>query len=83
MLNRKMAKAAGQVIVVTDRSKFGRVCLHRILNVGEIDDLVTDAVEADGLQAAAGRLGFRLHVAWRRISPPVCPSLKKRWAFFQ
>ena len=63
VLNRKMAKAAGQVIVVTDRSKFGRVCLHRILNVGEIDDLVTDAVEADGMQAAAGRLGFRLHVA--------------------
>jgi DeoR family transcriptional regulator of aga operon len=48
---------------VTDRSKFGRVCLHRIMNVSEIDDLVTDAAGADGMQAAADRLGFRLHVA--------------------
>ena len=63
VLNRKMVKAARQVIAVTDRSKFGRVCLHRILNVGEIDDLITDAVEADGMQAAADRLGFRLHIA--------------------
>ena len=62
MLNRKMVQAARQVIAVTDRSKFGRVCLHRILNVGEIDDLVTDATEADGMQAAADRLGFRLHI---------------------
>ncbi|UIJ46969.1 DeoR/GlpR family DNA-binding transcription regulator [Sphingomonas cannabina] len=62
MLNRKMVQAARQVIAVTDRSKFGRVCLHRILNVGEIDDLVTDATEADGMHAAADRLGFRLHI---------------------
>jgi DeoR family transcriptional regulator of aga operon len=63
VLNRKMVKAAGQVIAVTDRSKFGRVCLHRIMNVAEIDDLVTDAADGDGMQAAADRLGFRLHVA--------------------
>lgn len=63
MLNRKMAKAARQVIAVTDRSKFGKVCLHRILNVEEIDDLVTDAREEDAVQAAADRLGFRLHRA--------------------
>ncbi|TCM16513.1 DeoR family transcriptional regulator [Novosphingobium sp. PhB165] len=63
MLNRKMAKAAQQVIAVTDRSKFGKVCLHRILNVEEIDDLVTDATEEDAVQSAADRLGFRLHRA--------------------
>lgn len=63
MLNRKMAKAARQVIAVTDRSKFGKVCLHRILNVEEIDDLVTDATEEDAVQSAADRLGFRLHRA--------------------
>jgi DeoR family transcriptional regulator of aga operon len=63
MLNRKMAKAARQVIAVTDRSKFGKVCLHRILNVEEIDDLVADVIEADAVQAAADRLGFRLHLA--------------------
>ncbi|TCP33559.1 transcriptional repressor AgaR [Sphingomonas sp. BK235] len=63
MLNRKMVRAAQQVIAVTDQSKFGRVCLHRILNVAEIDDLVTDTSAPQGLQAAAERLGFRLHVA--------------------
>jgi DeoR family transcriptional regulator, aga operon transcriptional repressor len=62
MLNRKMAKAARQVIAVTDKSKFGKVCLHRILNVGEIDDLITDADDSDGIQAAAERAGFRLHL---------------------
>lgn len=62
VLNRKMVKAAGQVIAVSDRSKFGRVCLHRIMNVAEIDDLVTDGADA-AMQAAADRLGFRLHVA--------------------
>ena len=63
ILNRKMVKAARQVIAVTDRSKFGRVCLHRIMNAGDIDDLVTDADDAEGMQAAAERLGFRLHLA--------------------
>lgn len=62
VLNRKMVKAAGQVIAVSDRSKFGRVCLHRIMNVAEIDDLVTDGADA-AMQAAADRLGFRLHIA--------------------
>lgn len=63
MLNRKMAKAARQVIAVTDCSKFGKVCLHRILNVDEIDDLVTDAGADDGVAGAAERMGFRLHMA--------------------
>jgi DeoR family transcriptional regulator of aga operon len=63
MLNRKMVAAARQIIAVTDRSKFGRVCLHRIINVGEIDDLVTDAPATDAMQAAADRLSFRLHLA--------------------
>jgi len=62
LLNRKMVKAARQVIAVTDKSKFGRVCLHRILTVAEIDDLITDADDADGMLAAAERAGFRLHI---------------------
>jgi len=63
LLNRKMVRAARRVIAVTDRSKFGKVCLHRILNVDEIDDLVTDGTENDAMLAAAERLGFRLHLA--------------------
>ncbi|RZM22526.1 transcriptional repressor AgaR [Sphingomonas sp. Tas61C01] len=63
MLNRKMVQAARSVIAVTDRSKFGRVCLHRIINVEEIDHLVTDEAVTDEVQSASERLGFRIHLA--------------------
>ena len=43
MLNRKMAEVAREVIAVTDSSKFGCVCLHRIIGLNEITALVTDA----------------------------------------
>ena len=63
MLNRKMVQAARQVIAVTDRSKFSRVCLHRIINVDEVDDLVTDGTVSDEVQAAGDRMGVRIHIA--------------------
>ena len=63
MLNRKMVAAARQVIAVTDASKFGRTCLHRIINVGEIDDLVTAGEVPSEVSAAAERLGFAIHEA--------------------
>lgn len=63
MLNRKMVQAAGRVIAVTDSSKFGRTCLHRIINAGEIDDLVTDETVPEEIALAAERLGFVLHRA--------------------
>ena len=37
-----MAEVAQQVIAVTDSSKFGRMCLHKIIDLDEIDVLVTD-----------------------------------------
>jgi DeoR family transcriptional regulator of aga operon len=64
MLNRKMVQAARQVIVVTDGSKFGQVCLHRIINLAEVDDLVTDGDSLpEPIRAAADRFGFRIHRA--------------------
>jgi DeoR family transcriptional regulator of aga operon len=62
-LNRKMVEAARRIIAVTDSSKFGKVCLHRIIDISEIDDLVTDAEAPDYIQRAAETLGFQLHVA--------------------
>lgn len=62
-LNRKMVAAARQVIAVTDSSKFGRVCLHRIIDISDIDALVTDAEAPDFLKEAAERLDFKLIVA--------------------
>ncbi len=63
MLNRKMVEAARQVIAVTDSSKFGRVCLHRIIDIAEIDDLVADDAVPDTVEVAAERLDFRIHRA--------------------
>jgi DeoR family transcriptional regulator, aga operon transcriptional repressor len=62
-LNRKMVETARRVIAVTDSSKFGKVCLHRIVDIGELDDLVTDRNAPDYIHNAAERLAFRLHVA--------------------
>jgi DeoR family transcriptional regulator of aga operon len=63
MLNRAMVQAARRVIVVTDRSKFGRVCLHRIISIDEVDELVTDDSVPDDIRAAGERLDFAVHLA--------------------
>lgn len=62
-LNRKMAKAAQSVIAVTDSSKFGRVCLHRIIDVRDLDALITDDAAPDFVAQASAELGFTLHLA--------------------
>lgn len=41
--NRAMCAVAEQVIVATDSSKFGRRSLHTIIELGQIDVLVTDS----------------------------------------
>jgi DeoR family transcriptional regulator of aga operon len=63
MLNRKMVAAAARVIAVTDASKFGKTCLHRIINIDEIDDLVTAGDVPGDVQAAAERMRFAVHRA--------------------
>lgn len=63
LLNRKMVQAAKQVILVTDGSKFGKVCLHRILSASEFDDLVTNDPLLPEIRSASDRLGFRVHLA--------------------
>lgn len=63
MLNRKMVEAAREIIAVTDASKFGRVCLHRIVPVENIHHLVTDGSAPSEVESAAQRLGFRIHQA--------------------
>lgn len=63
LLNRKMVEAAREVIAVTDASKFGRVCLHRIIAVEGIHALVTDRSIPDAVQSASDRFGFGIHKA--------------------
>jgi DeoR family transcriptional regulator, aga operon transcriptional repressor len=62
-LNRKMVETAREVIAVTDASKFGKVCLHRIIDVEELDALITDASAPDHIDQAMLRLGVELYKA--------------------
>jgi DeoR family transcriptional regulator, aga operon transcriptional repressor len=62
MLNRKMAEVAREVIAVTDSSKFGRVCLHRIIGVNELTGLVTNKGAPDYITEARDRLSFDLQL---------------------
>jgi len=62
-LNRRMVETAREVIAVTDASKFGRVCLHRIIDVGDLDILVTDTAAPSSIDEATDRLGVRLYKA--------------------
>lgn len=62
-LNRKMVETAREVIAVTDASKFGRVCLHRIIDVADLDALVTDTAAPHHIDEAADRLGVQLYKA--------------------
>ena len=63
LLNRKMCEVAREIIVVTDSSKFGRTCLHKILEPQRISKLVTDAgIPAEAREALA-RIGVEVIIA--------------------
>jgi DeoR family transcriptional regulator of aga operon len=63
VLNRKMARVARQVIAVTDRSKFGRTCLHRIMGLEDVDVLITDADAPEESLEQARKLGCEVRIA--------------------
>ena len=63
MLNRKMVEASRLVVAITDSSKFGRVCLHRIIAVDGLDVLITDSDAPDEIRQASQQLGFQLLLA--------------------
>lgn len=62
-LNRMMAKMASQVVAVTDGSKFGRKCLHRIIGLNEIDVLVTDSGAPQAMLDTAAAVGAKVLTA--------------------
>jgi DeoR family transcriptional regulator of aga operon len=55
-----MVSVARQVVVVTDSSKFGRTCLHRIIGADEIDTLITDSGAPDHIREAGATLNCKL-----------------------
>lgn len=63
LLNRLMCKAAREIIVVTDASKLGRVCLHKILDTRGISRLVTDAGIGAATREELTRCGVEVIIA--------------------
>jgi DeoR family transcriptional regulator of aga operon len=57
VLNRMMCAAAAEIIVVMDSSKFGKICLHRIVEPASIDKLITDERIPRDVQTALTDLG--------------------------
>jgi DeoR family transcriptional regulator of aga operon len=62
-LNRKMAEAARTIVAITDSSKFGKICLHSIIPIADLDILITDAGVTDDIRQASQKLGVELLVA--------------------
>jgi DeoR family transcriptional regulator of aga operon len=60
LLNRKMVEAARTVVCIADSSKFGKVCLHRIIPVSAMHTLITDTDAPDEIIQASQQLGFEL-----------------------
>lgn len=63
LLNRKMVEASRQVIAITDSSKFGKICLHRIIPVTALHVLITDTGAPEEIIQASHQLGFELQLA--------------------
>jgi len=63
LLNRRMVEAARVVVAITDSSKFGRICLHRIIAASELDILLTDTDAPEDIRQASQQLGFQLLLA--------------------
>jgi DeoR family transcriptional regulator of aga operon len=62
-LNRKMVERAKQIIVLTDASKFGRVSLHRIVQLERIHTVITDAGISPEYREGLRKLGIELLIA--------------------
>ena len=63
LLNRLMCRAASEIILVADSSKFGRICLHKILEPQGIARVVTDAGIAHEMRDELARIGVEVIIA--------------------
>lgn len=58
-----MCEVAREIIVVSDSSKFGRICLHKILEPQRISKFITDAGIPAEARAALARMGVEVIIA--------------------
>lgn len=62
-LNHKMVERAKKIIVLTDASKFGRVSLHRIVQLDRVHTVITDAGISQEYRDGLQKLGIELLIA--------------------
>ena len=62
-LNRLMQKAARETIAITDSSKFGRICLHQILEIGQVSTVITDSGIEDEFRTDLEKVGVKVVIA--------------------
>jgi DeoR family transcriptional regulator of aga operon len=62
-LNHKMVERAKKIIVLADASKFGRVSLHRIVQLDRVHTVVTDAGISDEYREGLLQAGIELQIA--------------------
>ncbi len=62
-LNHRMVERARRIVVLTDASKFGRVSLHRIARLDEINAIITDAGISVEYREGLQRLGIEVIIA--------------------
>jgi len=62
-MNFRMVERAKKVIVLTDASKFGRVSLHRIVQLERVHTVITDAAIPAEYREGLARLGIELLIA--------------------
>lgn len=62
LLNKLMCQVASEIIVVTDSSKFGHVCLHKILEPAGVRRIVTDQNIPQDYLEGLKRLGIEVTI---------------------
>nr|WP_307147136.1 DeoR family transcriptional regulator [Duganella sp. Root198D2] len=62
-LNHKMVERAKKVIVLTDASKFGRVSLHRIVQLDRVHTVITDASISTEYREGLEKRGIEVIIA--------------------
>jgi DeoR family transcriptional regulator of aga operon len=62
-LNHKMVERAKKIIVLTDASKFGRVSLHRIVQLDRVHTVITDSAISPEYREGLQALGIELLIA--------------------
>ncbi|MBU2878917.1 MULTISPECIES: transcriptional repressor AgaR [Alteromonadaceae] len=60
LLNQLMCKVASEIIVVTDSSKFGHVCLHKILEPTGVNQIITDSNIPQDYLDGLRRIGIKI-----------------------